>query len=82
MTVEDTWRRIAWQNPASRRSPRIRHTSSSSSMPHSKVKFLPAGRIISGAGTGRRVTMLNCYVLGNDPRQHGGHLDEFAAARR
>src|SRR5947209_13246534 len=27
-------------------------------------KFLPAGRILSGAGTGRSVTMFNCFVMG------------------
>lgn len=26
-------------------------------------KFLPAGRILSGAGTGRRVTLHNCFVM-------------------
>jgi ribonucleoside-diphosphate reductase alpha chain len=26
--------------------------------------FLPAGRIIAGAGTGRRVTLFNCFVMG------------------
>ena len=26
--------------------------------------FLPAGRILSGAGTGRNVTLFNCFVLG------------------
>jgi len=27
-------------------------------------RFLPGGRIIAGAGTGRRVTLLNCFVMG------------------
>ncbi len=27
-------------------------------------KFLPAGRILAGAGTDRRVTNINCFVLG------------------
>ena len=27
-------------------------------------KFLPGGRIIAGAGTGRRVTLFNCFVMG------------------
>ena len=26
--------------------------------------FLPAGRILAGAGTGRNVTLFNCFVLG------------------
>ena len=27
-------------------------------------KFLPAGRILAGAGTGRKVTLFNCFVMG------------------
>ena len=27
-------------------------------------KFLPAGRVIAGAGTGRNVTLFNCFVMG------------------
>jgi len=30
----------------------------------SELKFLPAGRILSGAGTARRVTLFNCFVMG------------------
>ncbi|MGA7116860.1 MAG: ribonucleotide reductase N-terminal alpha domain-containing protein, partial [Hyphomicrobium sp.] len=26
--------------------------------------FLPAGRILAGAGTGREVTLFNCFVMG------------------
>ncbi len=28
-------------------------------------KFIPAGRILAGAGTNRKVTLFNCYVMGN-----------------
>lgn len=28
-------------------------------------KFSPAGRILSGAGTGRNVTLMNCFVMGD-----------------
>src|SRR5690242_16558059 len=28
-------------------------------------KFLPAGRVIAGAGTGRTVTLFNCFVMGS-----------------
>ncbi len=27
-------------------------------------RFLPGGRIVAGAGTGRRVTLFNCFVMG------------------
>lgn len=30
-------------------------------------KFSPAGRIVAGAGTGRNVTLFNCFVMGTIP---------------
>lgn len=30
-------------------------------------RFLPAGRILAGAGTGRAVTLFNCFVMGTTP---------------
>ncbi len=34
--------------------------------------FLPAGRILAGAGTGRDVTLFNCFVLGTIPDDLSG----------
>jgi ribonucleoside-diphosphate reductase alpha chain len=31
------------------------------------LSFIPAGRILAGAGTGRAVTLFNCYVMGTLP---------------
>src|SRR5258706_7931798 len=44
-------------------------------------RFLPAGRIIAGAGTGRSVTLFNCFVMGRIPDDLSGifaHLREAA----
>ncbi len=44
-------------------------------------RFLPAGRILSGAGADRRVTLFNCFVMGDIPDDLGGifeHLREAA----
>jgi ribonucleoside-diphosphate reductase alpha chain len=35
-------------------------------------KFLPAGRITAGAGTGRAVTLFNCFVMGTIPDNMAG----------
>ena len=35
-------------------------------------KFVPAGRIVAGAGTGRMVTMFNCFVMGTIPDSMDG----------
>ena len=35
-------------------------------------KFLPAGRIVSGAGAKRKVTLFNCFVMGDVPDDMAG----------
>lgn len=37
-------------------------------------EFLPAGRILTGAGTGMNVTLFNCYVMGTIPDSMAGIL--------
>ncbi|TMJ60735.1 MAG: adenosylcobalamin-dependent ribonucleoside-diphosphate reductase, partial [Alphaproteobacteria bacterium] len=44
-------------------------------------KFLPAGRVVAGAGSARSVTLFNCFVMGVIPDDMGGifaHLREAA----
>lgn len=44
-------------------------------------RFIPAGRILAGAGTGRSVTLFNCFVMGTIPDSLDGifeHLKEAA----
>jgi len=43
-------------------------------------KFLPAGRILSGAGTGRDVTLFNCFVMGRAEDSISGIFDELKHA--
>jgi ribonucleoside-diphosphate reductase alpha chain len=43
-------------------------------------RFLPAGRIIAGAGTGRTVTLFNCFVMGTVPDSLGGIFDHLREA--
>jgi len=43
-------------------------------------KFLPAGRITAGAGTGRMVTLFNCYVMGTVPDSISGIFDMLKEA--
>ena len=62
-SIEDSWQRVA--------------TALASVEPHDQAaweerffgildgfRFLPGGRIFAGAGTGRRVTLFNCFVMG------------------
>lgn len=43
-------------------------------------KFLPAGRIIAGAGTGRSVTLFNCFVMGTVPDDLGAIFAQLREA--
>ncbi|PIW31350.1 MAG: ribonucleoside-diphosphate reductase, adenosylcobalamin-dependent [Rhodobacterales bacterium CG15_BIG_FIL_POST_REV_8_21_14_020_59_13] len=43
-------------------------------------RFLPAGRILSGAGTGRNVTLFNCFVMGTIPDSLSGIFDMLREA--
>lgn len=43
-------------------------------------KFLPAGRILAGAGTARNVTLFNCFVMGAIPDDMAGIFESLKEA--
>ena len=43
-------------------------------------RFLPAGRILAGAGTGRQVTLFNCFVMGRIPDSLDGIFTQLKEA--
>ena len=43
-------------------------------------RFLPGGRILAGAGTGRRVTLMNCFVMGTLEDSLSGIFSALAEA--
>src|SRR5690606_24470974 len=78
-TIADTWRRLARalsapeKNPADWEEPFYKALED--------FRFLPAGRIVAGAGTARKVTLFNCFVMGTIPDDMSGifeHLREAA----
>ncbi|MGI4944197.1 MAG: adenosylcobalamin-dependent ribonucleoside-diphosphate reductase [Janthinobacterium lividum] len=78
-TVEDTWRRIAHALAAVEKQPELWEGRFYQAL--EDFKFLPAGRIVAGAGTGRRVTLFNCFVMGDIEDDLGSiftHLREAA----
>ena len=78
-TVEDTWRRIARTLAAVETQPELWEGRFYQAL--EDFKFLPAGRIVAGAGTGRRVTLFNCFVMGDIEDDLGSifsHLREAA----
>ena len=78
-TIEESWRRVARALATAEADPATWEDRFFDAM--SDFKVLPAGRILSGAGTDRRVTLFNCFVMGNIPDDMGGifaHLKEAA----
>ena len=78
-TVEDSWRRVARALAASETEPE--RWSEPFYRALEGFRFLPAGRIIAGAGTERNVTLFNCFVMGHVPDDMSGifeHLKEAA----
>ena len=77
-TVEDTWRRIARSLAEVEADPAAWEAKFYAAL--DGFKFLPAGRITAGAGTGRSVTLFNCFVMGTVPDSMGGIFDALKEA--
>ena len=63
VTIEDTWRRVARALAAVEAHPERWEKPFYEAL--QDFRFLPAGRILSGSGTERRVTLFNCFVMGD-----------------
>ncbi len=77
-TVEDTFARVAGALAAVESSPADWETAFEDAL--SDYKFLPAGRILSGAGTERDVTLFNCFVMGRIPDDMSGIFEALREA--
>jgi ribonucleoside-diphosphate reductase alpha chain len=77
-TIEDTWRRIAHALAEPERERERWAAAFFEAM--DGFKFLPAGRIVAGAGTSRAVTLFNCFVMGTIPDDMGGIFDHLKEA--
>ncbi len=78
-SVNDTWRRVAGAVASVETRPEDWTTAFYNAM--TDFRFLPAGRILAGAGSGRDVTLFNCFVMGTIPDDMAGifqHLKEAA----
>ncbi len=77
-TVEDSWRRVARSLAEVENTPELWEAKFYDAL--EGFKFLPAGRILAGAGTGRSVTLFNCFVMGTIPDSMGGIFDMLKEA--
>jgi ribonucleoside-diphosphate reductase alpha chain len=78
-TIEDTWRRVATALAQPEADQALWAERFYQAM--EGFKFLPAGRVVAGAGSGRNVTLFNCFVMGTIPDDMSGiftHLREAA----
>ncbi len=78
-TVEETWRRVAAALAAPEADSEGWEERFHDAL--ANFEFLPAGRVVAGAGTDRNVTLFNCFVMGAIPDDMGGiftHLKEAA----
>jgi len=78
-SIEDTWMRVATALAACETDAETWQARFYEAL--DGFKFIPAGRIVAGAGTARSVTLFNCFVMGTVPDDMGGifaHLREAA----
>ncbi|MBM1816308.1 adenosylcobalamin-dependent ribonucleoside-diphosphate reductase [Pseudosulfitobacter pseudonitzschiae] len=78
VTVEDTWRRIARDLAQVEKDPATWEETFYGAL--EDFQYLPAGRITAGAGTARKVTLFNCFVMGTVPDSMGGIFDMLKEA--
>jgi ribonucleoside-diphosphate reductase alpha chain len=77
-SIEDTWRRVANALAALEKDPAEWAEKFYDAL--SDFKVLPAGRIIAGAGTDRRVTLFNCFVMNTIEDDMGTIFDNLREA--
>ena len=78
LTVEDSWRRVARAIAAAELDPGAWEDRFYAAL--EDFRFLPAGRILAGAGTGREVTLFNCFVMGTIPDTMAGIFEMLKEA--
>src|SRR6185437_6344622 len=76
--LEGTWWRVARALAAPERDPETWASRFHEAL--QGFKFLPAGRVIAGAGTGRTVTLFNCFVMGGIPDDMAGIFENVKEA--
>jgi ribonucleoside-diphosphate reductase alpha chain len=76
--LDGTWWRVARALAAPERDPELWAGRFHEAL--QGFKFLPAGRVMAGAGTGRTVTLFNCFVMGTIPDDMAGIFENVKEA--
>ena len=77
-TIEDTWARVAQALAAPEADPAAWRETFYSAL--ANFRFMPAGRIVAGAGTERNVTLFNCFVMGTIADDMSGIFESLKEA--
>ena len=77
-TIADTWARVARALAAPEDDPAPWEARFAAAL--DGFQFIPAGRILAGAGTERDVTLFNCFVMGTIPDDISGIFDNLREA--
>lgn len=79
-TVQDTWARVAKALAAAEPKSSRKKWQQAFHNAMADFRFLPAGRILAGAGTKRDVTLFNCFVMGTIPDTMSGIFENLKEA--
>ncbi len=77
-TIEDTWARVAQALAATEDDPAAWRETFYGAL--TNFRFMPAGRIVAGAGTERSVTLFNCFVMGTIADDMSGIFESLKEA--
>ncbi len=78
LTMQDTFSRVASAVALAEKEPALWAQRFTQLL--SDLRFIPAGRILAGAGTGRGVTLFNCFVMGKIEDSIPGIFDNLKEA--
>ena len=76
-TPEEMWRRVAWGISQNEKKKDQKHWEAEFYRVMDEFKFVPAGRILSGAGTNYQVTYFNCFVIPSPKDSRDGILESL-----
>ena len=79
-SIEDSWRRVASAVAAAEKPEERPRWAEAFYGILEDYRFLPAGRILAGAGTDRQVTLFNCFVMGEIPDSLDGIFTQLKEA--
>lgn len=79
-SIEDSWRRVAHAVAAAESDDDRLVWADAFYRILEGYRFLPAGRILAGAGTSRQVTLFNCFVMGRIPDSLEGIFTQLKEA--